>query len=422
MEKRSNSQLIKQLNEIRILNFIRDDKQISRIDLAKRSRMSKVAVSEIVGRLVKSGFVIEIGKGESTSRGGKRPTLLKLNPNNRYVIGIDVKRHFTRVGIANIESNILEQEYFEYEVGISVDQWTAETFDKIDRLLARHGVVSDKLIGIGIAIPGLVNYEKGELRFADTLQNWGRIPIVPSFLHRYQVPVVMENDVNTLALAENLSGAGKDEANLICIWIGAGIGAGIIVDNHLIRGQSGNAGEIGYLELGHRIANPQFLKYLYSHHRFFGEILSEEHLLEVFKTKLNLSIPSPEGEKVKSSLAKIVQLGDAGNTQVQEILDEYAYLLAVLCTDLFKTINPHLVIISGTVIENSAYLLEKIRQRVKQQMMKIPFQSSSIVIGQLGDEGFLKGAVSLALNIIFEPPLRKNLHLAQYQFQKQSYT
>ncbi len=278
MGNRSNSQLIKQLNEIRILNHIRDDRQVSRIDLAKRSKMSKVAVSEIVGRLVKSGYVIEIGKGESTSRGGKRPTLLKLNPNNRYVIGIDVKRHFTRVGIANIESSILEQEYFEYEVGISVDQWTSHTFDKIDRLLTTHGVVSDKLIGIGIAIPGVVNYEKGELRFADTLQNWGCIPIVPAFIQRYRVPVVMENDVNTLALAENLIGAGKDEANLVCMWTGAGIGAGIIVDNHLIRGQTGNAGEIGYLELGHKIANPQTLKMSVFSSAFFLEKFSRKNI------------------------------------------------------------------------------------------------------------------------------------------------
>lgn len=422
MEKRSNSQLIKQLNEIRILNYIRDEGQVSRIDLAKRSKMSKVAVSEIVNRLVKSGYVIEIGKGESTKRGGKRPTLLKLNPNNRYVIGIDVKRHFTKVGIANIESNILEQEYFEYEVGISVDQWTSQTFDKIDLLLTKHNVVLDKLIGIGIAIPGVVNYEKGELRFADTLPNWGNTPIVPEFLRRYKVPVVMENDVNTLALAENLIGAGKDEANLICIWIGAGIGAGIIVDNHLIRGQTGNAGEIGYLELGHKIVNTQLLKYLYSNQHFFGEILSEEHFLEVLNANLSGSTAVRGCEKVKSTLAKIVQLGDEGNTQVQDILDEYAYLLAVLCNDLFKTINPNLVILSGTIIENSMYLLKKVRQMVKQQMMKIPFQSSSIVIGKLGEEGFLKGAVSLALNIIFEPPLRKSPSLSQYQLQKQLYT
>jgi|YNPBryantNP2012_1023418.scaffolds.fasta_scaffold03813_4 predicted NBD/HSP70 family sugar kinase/biotin operon repressor len=408
MQDKADSKLIKRLNEVRLLNLIRTQGPISRNELARRSKISKVAVSEIIGRLMEAGYVLEIGKGKSTQKGGKRPTMIKLNPENGYVIGIEIKRRFARIALANMVSEILGVDQVNYDVGTTIDDGLQKIFDRVDGLLAKHQIERCKLISIAIGIPGFIDYSKGELLFADTLRGWANQPLAIRFKERYGVPTILENDVNIIALGEALSGAGVGTSNLVCIWIGEGIGSGIMVDEHLVRGETGNAGEIGYLELGHYVTNMNRLKNLYTSQRYFGELLSEMNLFETLKMKLqwrtNHGPESNEHQTLEAMLAE----GDRGNVMVQEILDEYALPLAIVCMNYIKTINPSSIILSGRVIEHSSYLLEKVRQLVKQSMMNMPFQPSTIMVSKLGDQAGIKGAIALALQTIFEPPVTKN--------------
>ena len=408
MHDKADSKLIKRLNEVRLLNLIRTEEPISRNDLAKRSKISKVSVSDIIGRLQEAGFILEIGKGKSTSKGGKRPTMLKLNPDNCYVIGIEIKRRFARIALANMVAEIQGVEPVSYDVGTSIDEGLLKIFEKVDALLEKHRIERSKLISIAIGIPGFIDYSKGELLFADTLRGWANQPLAIRFRERYHVPTILENDVNIIALGESLSGAGMGTSNMICIWIGEGIGSGIIVDDHLVRGETGNAGEIGYLELGHYVTNMNRLKNLYTSQRYFGELLSEMNLFEALKMKLQWHPTQLTGHTEQKNFEAMLAEGDKGNLRVQEILDEYAFPLAIVCMNYIKTINPSLIILSGRVIENSTYLLEKVRQLVMQSMMNMPFQPSSIMVSQLREEAGIKGAVELALQTIFEAPVSKN--------------
>jgi len=408
MHDKADTKLIKRLNEVRLLNLIRTEEPISRNELAKRSKISKVSVSEIIGRLQEAGFILEIGKGKSTSKGGKRPTMLTLNPDNCYVIGIEIKRRFARIALANMMSEIQSVEPVSYDVGTSVDEGLQKIFEKVDALLEKHRIERSKLISIAIGIPGFIDYSKGELLFADTLLGWANQPLAIRFRERYHVPIILENDVNIIALGESLSGAGMGTSNVVCIWIGEGIGSGIVVDHHLVRGETGNAGEIGYLELGHYVTNMNRLKNLYTSQRYFGELLSEMNLFEALKMKLQWHPTQLTEHTEQKSFEAMLAEGDKGNLRVQEILDEYAFPLAIVCMNYIKTINPSLIILSGRVIENSTYLLEKVRQLVMQSMMNMPFQPSSIMVSHLREEAGIKGAVELALQTIFEPPVSKN--------------
>ncbi len=405
--KKNNSQLIKELNEIRILNLIRANAPISRIELAKKTNISKVAISEIVNRLDNEGYILEVGKGQSTKKGGKRPTLIKLNPENGYVIGIEFKRNKVRLALSNLESKIITHQQINYDIGLTITAVLDKIFKMIDNILDQQNIDHSKLISIGIGIPGFVNYEKGELAFADTMQGWDHTPLAAPLSERYKVPVVLENDVNTIAMGEYLLGAGKDEQNLVCIWIGDGIGAGIILDGRLIRGDSGSAGEIGYLEIGNALANKSLLKNMYANQRYFGDILSERYLYEILQTKLKWHAPRTNQKPEELGLEDILKLGDRGNTAVQEVLDEYALLLAVVCTELIKTINTSLIILCGRTIENSSYLLHKVKQIIKTSTHKIPFTAKAIKLGELEREACVKGAIAMALQVIFEPRLSK---------------
>ena len=411
MKVKATSKLVKRLNEKRVLNLIRIEGPITRNQLAIKTKMSKVAVSDIINRLSKAGFILEIGKGDSTSKGGKRPTLLKLNPDNGYAIGIEIERRHTTIALTNLLTEIIAIELLDYKVGSSITTVIPQIFNIIDKLLLNNKIEQNKLVGIGIGIPGFIDYEKGELTFAVTLRGWTNLPLSARFSERYNVPIIIENDVRTITLCESLIGAGKGLSNLSCIWIGDGIGSGIIVNGQIVRGKTGNAGEIGFMEIGNYVANIDRLKNLYNNQKYFGELLSEVNLYDTLKMKLQLDADDNDDRLDETVLKEMLSLGDKGNIIVQEILNEYAYPLAIICINLIKTLNPEMIILCGRIMDNSKYLLKKVKQLVKQSMINIPFNSCSIVIGELTDKAGVKGAITLVLRTVFDPPVTESRNI-----------
>jgi len=407
MPEKANSQLIRTINEKRLLNLIRDKGPISRNELAKRAKISKVAVSGIINRLDKDGFILETGKGESTSKGGKRPTLLKLNPDNGYVIGIQIKRGKITIALANIESTIKGAEQHPYKINASIDEVISEIFTKIDFLLNKYNVPEEKLVSIGISMPGIIDYAEGELKYAVTLKEWVSLPLASRFSSQYKVPTIIENDINTITLIESLLGAGRGYSNITCILIESGIGSGIILNGQLVRGETGNAGEIGYFDVEYYINNNNRLHKVDNNQQFLGEFLSEVNLLAMLKRNIQTDISISKEELAQLTLKDLLILGDTGNEVVRKILNQYANPLAMVCMNLIKTLNPGLLILCGLIIENSNYLFNKTVEIVKQRMKYVPFKPGKIVVGELGENAGVQGAIAMALQTIFEQPLKQ---------------
>ena len=410
MPKKVNAQLIKKLNEVRILNLVRYEGPISRIELANKTGISKVAVSEIIRRLDDAGFILEIGKGTSTKRGGKRPTMIKINPENGYVFGIEIHLKKATIALADLESKIIIRKVVNYSKNTSAEQGLQLLFHTMNDMLLKSKIDANELISIGIGIPGLSDYGDDETFFSDTLKGFGHKHLGEKFAQKFNIQVNIENDVNTMTIGEQLLGAGRKESNFVYIWIGEGLGAGIVVDNHLIRGHYGSAGELGYFEFGHKLTEKSLLPNLYSNQKFFRNVMSEEYLTETMQIKLQWKTDEDKDKISKMNLSELINEYSSKYSIVYEIMDEYAFLLSIICTTLLKTIDPNLIIIGGSIIENSEYLLIKTRQLVKQRMLNIPFRPTDIIQGELKENACIKGAISMALQTIFEPELshRKN--------------
>lgn len=398
MNRKADTQLIKLLNEVQLLNLIREYGPISRIDLARKTKMSKVAVFEIINRLINNGFVLDIGKGESTIRGGKRPSLVKLNTGNHYVVGIEFKRTEARIGLADIEATIIDKKKITYDAGNNPLEVLNRVLKKIDLMLKTKGIAPEKLVSIGIGVPGLIDYEQGKIRFADTLRGWDQIKIGEIFEKRFGIPVIIENDVNTIAIGESFLGIAKDFSSLVCVWIGDGIGAGLIIDNRLFRGYGGGAGEVGYYELAEHLGRTK-LKYFPNDLTYFGDLLSNSVL---HKTLLREIEKNCGKLKKKLPLENLLKAKSPYSSVINPVLEEFSLILSILCLGIIKLINPATIILSGKVIENSNYILEYVKERIKTKTKEIPFISGSIVVAKLGEEAGLRGAIAMALQVIFE--------------------
>ncbi len=401
---KGDSQFLREVNEVRLLNLIRTESPISRAEIAKLANMSKATVSEIINRLDELGLIMEIGKGESTAKGGKRPTLLKMNPEGGYVFGLEIKLGGTLIALANIEGQQIAENWVEHAVGSTIDEVLPNVISAMDDMLAEVDNSSEKLVSIGIGTPGLVNYDKGMLLVADTLGGWANQPLTKHFSEHFSVPVVLENDVNTITLGEFLFGIGQQESNMICISIGDGIGSGIIQNRKLIRGINGAAGEIGYIETTCHIGENGSLKYLVGNHRYFGELLSEWNLFHGIKKALGTENLQMVKRINRDEMLHYLKLGDQGNSTIQKVLDEYAVGLGVLCSLSMKTLNPSLIILNGLIVENSKYLISQLNGYINRSLAKVPLKiNSRVAVGSLGKEAGIKGAIALASQILFRP-------------------
>jgi predicted NBD/HSP70 family sugar kinase len=275
--------------------------------------------------------------------------------------------------------------------------------------MSAAGIPAEKLVSIAIGIPGLIDYEQGRLRFADTLRGWSNQPLAERFTERYKVTTAIENDVKLVTLGEALAGAGNDIVNLICIWIGEGIGAGIVVDSNLHKGDAGSAGEIGYLEFSEFLANVPVPKYLYKGQKMVGQILSEAYLLEIINQHLSESHTYEELKEIGAG-------SDSKDRRIiYEILDEYAYYLSIICITFITTLNPKNIVLCGHVIEHFPWLIDKVQQLIDQKLKEFPFGECRVMPGILKDAAGLVGAVELALKSVFRSPITKKARIIEFE-------
>ena len=407
----SGVKFIKDFNELNVLRFIKNNAPVSRAEIAKRYHLSKAAVSEIIARLISQGYVSETGVGNSTIRGGRKPIMLRFNEKAGYVIAVEIKRDHAQVALIDLDANIHKKEMVEFPIGTDFEKVVQQIVPIIHQHLSDKWVNKSRGIGIGIGIPGIIDYEGGYVKVSDTLHNWEKVPIRSIFEKEFNMEVVIENDVKTMTLGECLFGEGKEFNNLVNLWIGDGIGAGIIINGSLIRGCTASAGEVGYDELGFFLRDQNEFPLLYKQQKDFGDILSNKLLLESAKEALNNGCESTLTLETLNldTLACAAQNNDGLATR---LLREYANILGILCISLINTLNTELLIISGDLVNKCDVLLEYVREKVHQDILHEPAQAVKVVPGSLADQGIVLGASGLVLEDLF---YQENVNVVKYR-------
>ncbi len=392
--------LIREYNELNILRFIKNEGPISRADLAKRYKISKAAVSEIINDLLRLGYVREIGTGNSTVLGGRKPILLEFNPKAGYVIGIEIKRDHGTIALGDLNANLRKTEVVAYDSGASLKSILERIYEVIDDFKETRWVKNAKPVGIGVAIPGLIDYREGKIRESDSLKGWQGFPLRESFEMRYGIDTLIENDVKTITLGECRFGNGKNIDNMVYLWMGDGLGAGIIINGELYRGVSASAGEVGYFEPGNFIQNTDEFSLLYDKQKYFGELLSESIIVDAALRGIREGYDT-EMEVQQLDVEKVLHFAENDDPLAVEILRQYGQLAGMVCTNLVNTLNPELILIGGHYLSQSKVLLRIIREKVRHAILRTPSKAVQIKSAALrGNVGIL-GAFALILEDLF---------------------
>ncbi len=405
------TKLVRDFNELNILRFIKLYGPLSRAQLSKKYKISKATVSEIVSKLINIDFVKEIGMGKSTRIGGRKPILLEFNPKAGYAIGIEIKRDHARLALTDLNAHIYLQDKIEYHENASLSDIIAQLFPFIHKYLEEKWVISAKPMGIGVSIPGLIDYKRGCVLESDSLKDWVGLPIKNLFEKEFGIETIIENDVKAITFGESRFGNGRNYNNMIYLWIGDGIGAGIVINGELYRGVSASAGEVGYYELGYYIQNESEFKWLYGGHKRFGEILSEKVLIEGARKGIRENFETTLNSE-NLSIETIMDKALHDDPLALELIREYAGIVGILCINLINTLNPEILLIGGDNIAYNSRLMEFIRERVKKDELHTPILAVRIQNAGLKDTSGVLGSVGLLLDDIF---YNEQLNLQRYR-------
>jgi predicted NBD/HSP70 family sugar kinase len=301
------------------------------------------------------------------------------------------------VALTDLEAHILLQESFDYGIETSATDVLSEAAETIQRLIADAGHPEAKLVGIGVGVQGVIDYSTNTLVVSYNKKSWEGESLSVILERRFNVPVYVENDVKTMALGEYLLGAAKGTRNFVQIWVGIGLGAGIMINGHLLHGITSSAGEIGY----NALESPEFYKekfpLSYTGQAMFGEILTDANFIASYTRGL------PRAGTADISVASIARKAMEGDATANQVIEEFTSLLSMLCINLVNTLNPEVILIGGKLAQQYPPMAGMLQETIHKDLLAAPAEAVRVLPARHGENGVILGAAGLVLYEMFEP-------------------
>lgn len=228
-----------------VIDLIRSQGPISRVELAASTGLTQATMSNIVKQLLLDGLVLEIGRGEST--GGKPRVLLDINPTARFAVGIQLGAETVTYVVSNLAGALVGRTRTLGAGAMRPQEATDAIAWRIDALLTGLGIEHSRVVGIGVVAPGPLDLNAGTILAPPTLETWAHFPLRERLQSATGLPVVLDNDATAAAIGEFWTGAIADSTAHCSVYMGAGLGAGIVLGGTVFRGASSNGGEIGQM-------------------------------------------------------------------------------------------------------------------------------------------------------------------------------
>jgi predicted NBD/HSP70 family sugar kinase len=371
--------MLRELGEQAVLETIFREGPITRPEISTAISLSKPTVSAAVSRLEHAGLVR--AAGTRPGQRGRKPVAYVVSKRAGFVLGADIGGTNVRVAAADLFGEPIcdlkrpTTKDGSRAVGVQILEMISEV---IDHAGASHG----RALALGISTPGVIDRSSGRVTsLAYNVTPEGGFDPLAVIRGRFDLPVLVDNNVNLAAVGEKWFGLARGISTLVYIAIGAGIGMGVIIDDELVRGAHGAAGEIGYLPLVGDPFDPR--------HRLHGGLEDEvaaSGILAAFKSR------RADGDGDASSAHEVFELAASGDAVAQSVVDHVASLLGAAIATVCAILDPGLVVLGGG-IGASPLLLRPVRGAAA---ALVPI-TARIETSLLGDRAALQGAIAVAL-------------------------
>ncbi len=383
-----------------LVDLIRKYGGFSKSDLVTFTEYSRTKITSCIDSLLDKNIIV--ANNITGYTGGRRSKKFNLNGNFGLVAGIDIGATSIDLAIADFSGKLLVRYSEPATVKDGPIRILGRVCSLLEKLIQEGGLSSKRLNGIGIGVPGPVDFSEGNLVSPPIMPGWDRYPIIQTVQQWFPSSnVVVDNDVNVMALGEIYQGAGKDIANLIFVKIGTGIGAGIICEGKIYRGSSGCAGDIGHIGVDKNgplchCGNKGCLEAVAAGPAIAGRSLAAA---QAGKSPILMKYYENNGNMLRSE-----DVGNAsreGDGVAIEIIRESGQFVGDVLAGLVNFYNPGMIVIGGGVSNLGDLLLSSIRQTVLRRSLPLATRDLMIVFSEIGSDAGVIGAINLAMDNIF---------------------
>jgi len=353
---------------------------ISRADLAKVTGLSKQTTSEVIDAFEQQGIVRPVGR--TSGNVGRTALLYELSPEGGHVLGVDLGATNLRVAIADISSKVLCEaaEPTHPEGGLRALEQIVRLANRLARDVGTH---PRRIASITVATPGVVDPQSGTVELAPNIVGLNQLDVVGLLSERFGSPVRIENDVNLALLGEIWHGCAQSTTNVALITLGTGIGLGLHLDGHLVRGAHGAAGEIGYLPIAGDLNKPEA--------RNQGCLEYEAAAGGIIRRY------KAAGGSPVEDIGSLFERMERGDQAAMAAIGESARLTALTAAMVVATVDPNLLVLGGSIGGRPGFAA-----RVAEQLSAISSRPIDIRSSTLGDRATITGALAVALGRLHE--------------------
>jgi glucokinase-like ROK family protein len=395
----ANKKLIRAINRFKILHKIRAHKLISRVDITKATGLSQATVTGITASLIGEGLLLEKRPGES--EGGRPPILISLNPDATYAVGVYLSISQINIVIIDLEATIRAS----YEMPLRKQNYTPEAIaDKIvqavQECMWQANFSRNRISGIGIGLPGLVDSHTGLIRFLPNYQ-WEKVNLRDLVQKKIDHPTYIENSANALALAEQWFGEGRGIDNFIVVTLEYGVGMGIMIHGQLYRGHKGTAGEFG-----HTTVDPDGPLCRCGKKGCIEAIVGNNAILREAEAAAQKGEWKPDNPH-DITIDEVILAAREGAPCLRNIFARAGRILAIGLSNLILIFNPAKIIISGRGVKAGELLFDSMYNTIPQYTSSRTNGDAEIVIKSWNQNAYALGSGTVVLQEIFKSPANR---------------
>lgn len=386
---------------VAVLDEIRFERSRSRSQIVERTRLSRAVVAQRVAELIDRGLVVEGDTGPST--GGRPARRLTFRADAGHILVADLGATSIDVALTTLDGRILAHHDEPVDIAAGPERCLARVDALFDDLRTGTPNPPGRLWGIGIGVPGPVEFRTGRPVSPPIMPGWGDYPVRERFSARYDAPVWVDNDVNVLALGELRSGVAAGHENVVVVKIGTGIGAGIISGGRLHRGIQGSAGDVGHIQVVEdasvvcRCGNIGCLEALAG-----GAALARSGTAAALggRSERLRAVLEVHGEVTAEAVAEAAAFGDP---VAVELLQGAGRRVGLMLASIVNFFNPSLIVIGGGVARSGDHFLAAIRETVYRRSLPLATRDLLIQPSSLAGLAGIIGASSMVVDQLFAP-------------------
>ena len=378
---------------------------LSRVELAQIVGLSPQTISNISRRLLDQHLIVEAGKEGSGP--GKPRTILRLNPGGMFALGVHLDPAVTTFVVLDLVGSVVQHSRIKTPGGNDPGAVISTIAAELAKLVEESGVDQEKIAGLGVAAPGPIDLDNGTVVDPPLLPGWDRVELRNALAAATGYSVVVDKDVTSAAVAETWAGGPSGAGSFVFMYMGTGIGCGIVLNDEVVRGTSGNAGEIGHImvdpdgprcDCGERgcvksSAIPQVL-------------VAEAEAAGI----LDRARAGSSGAEIQQSFSALCDLADGGDKRAQAIIDKSAVLVARAVSVVTNTLDVERVVFGGPFWSRLAErYLEKIPALLDANSAARLIHPIEVVGTGVGEDVGAIGAASLVLEHMLAPKAQRLL-------------